>query len=107
MVRIGPMASRIFPIDRREFLAGLGAAALVAGFPRSASTAGPVAVPLRAKAGFLALRPGQPETPSRSLGGPRQPLRFRCGSRLEMALQNALDRPVVGEWRGLNGIPSA
>jgi len=107
MVRIGPMASRIFPIDRREFLAGLGAAALVAGFPWSASTAGPVSVPLRAKAGFLPLRPAQSETPIWSLEASERPLRFRQGTSLEIALQNDLERPVVSNWHGLDGIPSA
>jgi FtsP/CotA-like multicopper oxidase with cupredoxin domain len=107
MVRIGPMASRIFPIDRRELLAGLGAGALVAGFSRSACTAGPVQVELRAKPGMLALRPGQAETPIWSLEGPSRPLRYKRGSSVEMSLQNDLGRPVVVDWHGLDGIPSA
>jgi len=107
MVRIGLMASRIFPIDRRGLLAGLGTTALVAGFPRSGSTAGPVPVPLRAKPGTLALRPGQAETPVWSLEGPSRPLRFKRGSSVEMALQSDLDRPVVVDWHGLDGIPLA
>jgi FtsP/CotA-like multicopper oxidase with cupredoxin domain len=107
MVRIGPMASRIFPIDRRELLAGLGAGALATGFPRSAFTAAPVPVRLRAKPGSLPLRPGQAETPVWRLEGPSRPLRFKRGSSVEVALQNALDRPVLADWRGLDGIPSA
>jgi FtsP/CotA-like multicopper oxidase with cupredoxin domain len=107
MVRIGLMASRIFPIDRRELLAGLGIAALATGLPRSASAAGPVSVQLRAKPGTLLLRPGQADVPVWSLEGPGGQLRFKRGSSVEMGLQNDLDRPVVVDWHGLDGISAA
>ena len=84
MVRIGPMASAIFPLDRRELMAGLGAAALSPVLPASGlRRAGHPC--LQAQAGSLALRPGGPETPVWSLQGPE--LRFKRGDDLEVALR--------------------
>ena len=64
---------------------------------------------LQAKAGSIALRPGQPETPIWSLqSSPPDPgLRFRRGDELEIALQNDLPAPTVLNWRGLDGVPAA
>jgi FtsP/CotA-like multicopper oxidase with cupredoxin domain len=107
MVRIGLMASRISHISRREFLAGLGATALGNGLSRTASAAVAQALPLRAKTGTLALRPGQAETPVWSLEAPSPLLRFKRGSELAISLQNDLPGPVVLNWHGLDGAASA
>ena len=69
MVRIGPDGKPDFPLDRRELLAGLGAAALGAGLPAERLPRRAPIAPLRAKPGSLALRPGRPETPVWSLEG--------------------------------------
>jgi FtsP/CotA-like multicopper oxidase with cupredoxin domain len=107
MVRIGLMASPIFPNNRREFLAGLGAAALGQILPGNATAAGAQPLPLRAKTASLGLRPGQAETPVWSLEGPSSTLRFKRGSELAIALQNNLPSPVALSWHGLDGVPSA
>jgi FtsP/CotA-like multicopper oxidase with cupredoxin domain len=107
MVRIGLMASRIFPNSRREFLAGLGAGALGQFFPGDGFAAGAQSVPVRAKAGSLALRPGQTETPVWLPEGPSPILRFKRGSELAIALQNDLSAPIGLSWYGLDGAPSA
>jgi FtsP/CotA-like multicopper oxidase with cupredoxin domain len=107
MVRIGLMSNGDWLPNRRALLAGLGAAALGAGADRSAFAAAATSVPLWAKPGTLALRPGQAETPIWSLEAPSRPPRFRRGSSVEIALQNGLDRPVAVDWHGLDGIPSA
>src|SRR5215203_3498775 len=83
MVRIGPMARAIFRLNRRELIAGLGAAALGPVLPSSAGAQARVPVALQAKADVLALRPGGPETPIWSLAGPD--LRFRRGEALEVS----------------------
>jgi FtsP/CotA-like multicopper oxidase with cupredoxin domain len=107
MVRIGLMASRFSPIDRRDFLAGMGAAALGTRLaPASAAGAGQ-AVTLRAKTGSLALRPGQAATPIWLLDGPGPSLRFKRGDTLEMTFQNDLSEPVALNWHGLDGVPAA
>jgi FtsP/CotA-like multicopper oxidase with cupredoxin domain len=107
MVRIGLMASRFFPIDRRDFLAGVGAAALGAGFtPANAAGAGQP-LTLRASTGSLALRPGQAGTPIWLLDGPSPALRFKRGDTLEMTLQNDVSGPVALDWHGLDGVPTA
>jgi FtsP/CotA-like multicopper oxidase with cupredoxin domain len=107
MVRIGLMASRFSPIDRRVFLMGLGAAALGAGLaPASAAGAGQL-LTLRARTGSLALHPGQAETPIWLLDGPSPAPRFKRGDTLEMTLQNDVSGPLVLNWHGLDGVPSA
>ena len=57
MVRIGPMASPKFLLDRREMIAGLGAAALAPIWPATGLAQGRPALSLQAKANSLALRP--------------------------------------------------
>jgi FtsP/CotA-like multicopper oxidase with cupredoxin domain len=107
MVRIDPMASRFSPIDRREFLAGIRAAALGAGLvPATAAGAGDPLM-LRAKTGSLVLRPGQSETPIWLLEAPSPPPRFKRGSTLAMALQNDVSATILLNWHGLDGAPSA
>src|SRR5258705_12900202 len=59
MVRIPGMADRIFPLNRRELIAGLGAAVLCPAMPPVVLAQGPrPSMMLRAKADVIALRPG-------------------------------------------------
>jgi FtsP/CotA-like multicopper oxidase with cupredoxin domain len=105
MVRIGDMANRARWTNRRELMAGLGAAILAPALP-AAPAFGAQARALQAKADVLALGlggpgPGGPETPIWSLGGPD--IRFRRGDRQEIAFGNDLPIPVVLDWRGIDG----
>jgi FtsP/CotA-like multicopper oxidase with cupredoxin domain len=109
MIRIVPMADRIFGLDRRELMAGLGAAVLGPAIPGIAAAKGRRSLALRAKAGTLALRPGAPETPIWSLQNPAQDanFRFKRGDELEIALLNELPIPIVLNWHGVDGVPAA
>jgi FtsP/CotA-like multicopper oxidase with cupredoxin domain len=109
MVRIDLMADRIFGLDRREFVAGLGAVALGPVMPAMAATDGRRLLTLQAKTGSLALRPGAPETLIWSLQSPPSgtDFRFRRGDELEIALLNELPIPVVLNWHGVDGVPAA
>jgi FtsP/CotA-like multicopper oxidase with cupredoxin domain len=99
MVRIGPMARAIFPLNRRKLIAGLGAAALGPALPSRARAQARVPVALQAKADVLSLRPGGPDTPVWSLAGPD--LRFRRGEILEASFANDLPVPALPAWRGI------
>jgi FtsP/CotA-like multicopper oxidase with cupredoxin domain len=99
MVRIGPMARAIFPLDRRGLIAGLGAAALGSALPSRASAQGRVSVALQAKADVLRLRPGGPDTAVWSLAGPS--LHFRRGETLEAVFANDLPVRAIPTWRGI------
>ncbi len=103
------MADRIFRLDRRKFLAGLGATALGPALPDLASAQSRRSLKLQARAASIALRPGQPETPIWSLQGstPEAALRFRRGDEVEIALQNDLPVPATLNWRGLDGVAAA
>jgi FtsP/CotA-like multicopper oxidase with cupredoxin domain len=105
MVRIGPMASPKFPLDRRELIAGLGATALIPAFPSIGVAQGRSSLALQAKADSIALRPGGPGAPIWSLGSPD--LRFKRGATIEIAFGNELPVPAVLNWRGIDGVPSA
>jgi len=109
MVRIDLMADRIFTLHRRELLAGLGATALGAATAGIASAQSLPSLKLRAKAGSIALRRGQAETPIWSLQSspPGPGLRFRRGDELKIAFQNDLPIPALLNWRGLDGVPAA
>jgi len=108
MVRIGLMPKRIsrrlFPVHRREFLAGFGATILVPALSRAAAVE---PLLLRAVAGTMTLRPGKPNTPVWTLQAPNQTLRFRRGSELAVILRNELPEPVALDWRGLDGVAAA
>jgi FtsP/CotA-like multicopper oxidase with cupredoxin domain len=104
MVRIGPMTSPKFPLNRRELMAGLGAAALAPMWPVAGRTQGRPSLALQAKADALALRDGPP-TPIWSLQGPE--LRFQRGDTLEVAFGNELPVPALLNWRGIDGAPAA
>jgi FtsP/CotA-like multicopper oxidase with cupredoxin domain len=103
------MADRILRLDRRELLAGLGAAVLAPAMASIAGAQGRPSLTLQAKAGVIALRPGGPDTPMWSLQGPApdRSLRFKRGDELEVTLQNQLPVPTVLNWRGIDGVPAA
>jgi FtsP/CotA-like multicopper oxidase with cupredoxin domain len=105
MVRIGPMASPKFPLDRRELMAGLGAAALTtistsAGFSQVRAE-----LQLEGKVESLTLRPGAPATPVWGLGQPD--LRFKRGDIVKVGW-NGLESGghlAMLNWRGIDGAP--
>src|ERR1700675_4463445 len=103
------MADRIFPLNRRELMAGLGAAALGPAIPPMAVAQGRPSLMLQAKAGAIALRPGQPETPIWSLGGsaPDRDISFKRGGTLDITLLNDLPVSTVLNWHGIDGVPAA
>jgi FtsP/CotA-like multicopper oxidase with cupredoxin domain len=109
MVRIAVMADRILRLDRRELMAGLGAALLGPAMPGTATAQGHPSLMLPAKAGLLALRPGAPDTPIWSLAGPTPDpgLRFKRGDELEITFSNELPVPAVLNWQGIDGVPAA
>lgn len=109
MVRIDLMADRILRLDRRELLAGLGFAALAPALPGFAAAQGRPRLTLQAKAGTIALIPGQPDTPIWSLrSAPPEPvLSFKRGDELEIGLQNELSLPALLSWHGIDGVPAA
>jgi FtsP/CotA-like multicopper oxidase with cupredoxin domain len=69
----------------------------------------PRSLHLQAKAGVIALRPGQPDTPIWSLqGAPPDPgFRPGRGEELEITLLNELPVPTVLNWHGIDGVPAA
>ena len=89
------MAKRILRfggrLDRRELMAGLGAALLAPARPARAAAEGPPVLALQAKSDALDLRPGQPATAIWSLAGGRgnAELRFKRGDTLQIQLGNA------------------
>jgi FtsP/CotA-like multicopper oxidase with cupredoxin domain len=111
MVRIALMANGILVSDRRRFLAALGSASLAPMLPRTSRAEAPQTVALQAKAGTVSLRAAQADTPIWSLqleASAADPvLRVKRGAQLDIALHNALNVPVVPNWRGIDGAPSA
>jgi FtsP/CotA-like multicopper oxidase with cupredoxin domain len=103
------MADRIFWLDRRQLLAGLGAAAVGPAVPGTAAAGGRSRLALQAKVSVIALRPGQPETPVWSVQGalPGSGLRFNRGDELEIAFHNELPVPTVLNWHGMDGVAAA
>jgi FtsP/CotA-like multicopper oxidase with cupredoxin domain len=103
------MADRIFRLDRRELVAGLGAAALSPAMPRIVAAQGHPSLVLQAKAGVIALRPGEPNTPIWSLLGPtpERDTSFKRGDELEITLGNELPVPAALNWHGIDGVPAA
>jgi FtsP/CotA-like multicopper oxidase with cupredoxin domain len=106
MVRIGLMTRRISLLDRRGFLAGLGAVAAFPALPRAARAEAPQPLALQAREAAISLRPGLPETLAWSLAAQPATLRFKPGQ-LDVALQNDLAVPTVLDWRGIDGVPGA
>ena len=104
MVRIGLMASPKSLLDRRELMAGLGAAALLPVWPATGAAQGLAALAMQARAETLPLRSAAPETPVWSLGSPE--LNFRRGDTADVAFSNELPGPALLNWRGLDGAAS-
>src|SRR6202790_1042351 len=103
------MTDRIFRLGRRELVAGLGALALGPAIARIAAAQGRPSLKLQAKAGIIALRPGEANTPIWSLSGPTpgRDFTFKRGDELEITLGNELPVPTVLNWHGLDGVPAA
>jgi FtsP/CotA-like multicopper oxidase with cupredoxin domain len=101
------MADGIFRLNRRELVAGLGAAFLTPAMPSIVSAQGRPSLMLQAKAGTIALRPGAPETPIWSLAGPDAGFRCKRGDALEITFDNELPPSTVLNWHGLDGAASA
>jgi FtsP/CotA-like multicopper oxidase with cupredoxin domain len=103
------MADRLFLLNRRNLMAGLGAAVLGPAAPPMAAAQGRSSLLLQAKADVIALRPGEPTTPIWSLQGatPDPGLRFRRGDALEVTLDNKLPIPTALSWHGIDGAAAA
>ena len=103
------MTDQIFPLSRREFVAGLGSAVLGPVTSSIALAGERPSLVLQAKADVVALRSGAPDTPIWSLGRSTSDpgLRFKRGDAVEVMLVNQLPVPAVLNWRGLDGVPAA
>ena len=103
------MADRIFRLDRRELVTGLGAAVLSPALPRIGAAQGRPSLMLQAKPGVVALRPGEANTPIWSLLGPapERDISLKRGDELEITLANELPVAVMLNWHGLDGVPAA
>jgi FtsP/CotA-like multicopper oxidase with cupredoxin domain len=77
--------------------------------PRIVAAQGRPSLVLQAKAGVIALRPGEPNTPIWSLLGPtpERDTSFKRGDELEITLGNELPVPAVLNWHGIDGVPAA
>jgi FtsP/CotA-like multicopper oxidase with cupredoxin domain len=101
------MADRIFRPDRRALMAGLAAATISPLLPSVAVAEARASLALQAKAGAMALRPGQPDTPIWSIGAENGALRFKRGDTLGVNLANDTTAPVALNWHGLDGVPAS
>jgi hypothetical protein len=103
MVRNGPMASPEFPLNRRELMAGLGAAALTPMWTSAGVAQVGPELQLEGTTGSLTLRPGAPATPVWGLGEPD--LRFKRGDIVEVGWNGVKGRDNLGalNWRGIDG----
>src|SRR5471032_1394304 len=101
------MTDRVFLLTRRRLLSGLGTAFLGPVMPSIASAQDRTSLMLQARPGVAALGPGQPDTPVWSLLTPDTGMRFRRGDQLEVTLGNELPVPVVLNWHGIDGAPTA
>jgi FtsP/CotA-like multicopper oxidase with cupredoxin domain len=109
MVRIGAMASPKFlmksRLDRRELLAGLGAAAMTPIWSTAGSAQGRSALALQAKAGQFSPQTQKPTVEVWSLAAPE--VRLNRGDTLDIAFANDLPVPALPAFRGFDGIPAA
>lgn len=103
MVRINPMASPKFPLDRRELMAGLGAAALTSISASAGFAQGHRVLQLEGKVESLQLRPGTPATRVWGLGEPD--LKFKRSDIVEVGWNGFNDRLAMLNWRGIDGAP--
>jgi len=105
MVRIGKMASPKSLLDRRQLIAGLGAAAVTPIGLAAGAAQGRTALVLQAKVGQFSPRWLGPTTGAWSLSAPE--IRLSRGDTLDVAFANDLPVPTLPTWRGLNGNPAA
>jgi FtsP/CotA-like multicopper oxidase with cupredoxin domain len=105
MVRIGQMARPKSELNRRELVAGLGAAALMPVWPSAGSAQGRSSLALKATPDRLAWRPNGPETPIWTLAGSN--LSSKRGETAQIAVGNDLPVPLALHWRGVDGANAA
>jgi FtsP/CotA-like multicopper oxidase with cupredoxin domain len=98
------MARQDLQFDRRELIAGFGAASLGILLPTGSRAQERPTAAIQARRGALNLRPGAPETPVWMLNAPE--LRFRRGDNLQVEFANDLTVPVGLDWRGIDGVPA-
>lgn len=91
-------------MNRREWMAGFGVAALGSLLPGGALAQGQPPTVIRARQAGLSLQAGSPETPIWMLDSPD--LRFRRGDTLQVEFANDLKVPVGLDWRGIAGVPA-
>jgi FtsP/CotA-like multicopper oxidase with cupredoxin domain len=101
------MADRIFRLDRRELVTGLGAAVLSPALPRIAAAQGRPTLTLQAQAGVIALRPGEADTPIWSLLSPAPDISLKRGDELTITVANELPVAATLNWHGLDGVQAA
>jgi FtsP/CotA-like multicopper oxidase with cupredoxin domain len=101
------MADRIFRLDRRELVTGLGAAVLSPALPRIAAAQGRASLMLQAQAGVIALRPGEADTSIWSPLGPAPDISLKRGDELTITVANELPVAVTLNWHGLDGVQAA
>jgi FtsP/CotA-like multicopper oxidase with cupredoxin domain len=103
------MADGRFPLNRRELVAGLGAAILSPAMASGALAAGRTALALQAKTGVIDLRAGGPATAAWLLGSSatEPALHFKRGDELDISFGNELPVPAVLNWRGIDGVAAA
>jgi FtsP/CotA-like multicopper oxidase with cupredoxin domain len=109
VLRIDPMADRIFPLHRRELIAGLGAAALGPALPCLANADPLPTLALRAKTDNRPLRPPDVDALLWSI---RDSIkddvgRIKRGDGLGFAFLNELSVPAELNWHGLEGYPES
>jgi len=109
MVRIDPMADRIFPLDRRELIAGLGAAALNPALPSLGNAEPLPRLALRAKTDNRPLRPPDVDALLWSIRDSTTDDvgRIKRGDGLGFAFLNELSVPAELNWHGLEGHPES
>ena len=101
MVRIGLMASPKSLLDRRELMAGLGAAALLPIWPATARLKG--APRWRCRPRPTSLRFGRRRRRRRSGRSAGPEIRFKRGDTVDVAFANELPQPAGLNWRGIDG----
>ncbi|WKA31558.1 multicopper oxidase family protein [Bradyrhizobium roseum] len=104
MVRIERMAKQVLRMNRRDWMAGVGAASLGVLMPGRSLAQGRPAIAIKAQQGGLGIRNGGPETPIWMLESPE--LRFRRGDDLQVEFANDLTVPAGLDWRGIGGVPA-
>lgn len=100
------MTNQVFSLSRRGLLAGLGGAALASGLRQPAMAQAAPSLTIRAKPGTLAVGPtGSLPIGTLETANPGPP-RVAKGD-LAVTLSNELPAPVVLNWLGVDGAPTA